>query len=67
VNTATIAAATAEAMAAQSGAFSNKASCHSMSKIRSRADHDLHNYELKEGGEVHIRPDTALPLSANRR
>jgi hypothetical protein len=33
VNTATTAAATAEAMAAQSVAFSDKASCQSMSKL----------------------------------
>jgi hypothetical protein len=40
---------------------------HHCGEYDQRADHDHHNYELKEGGEVHIRPDTALPLSANRR
>jgi hypothetical protein len=31
------------------------------------ADHDHHNCELKKLTELHIRPDTALRLSANLR
>jgi hypothetical protein len=31
------------------------------------ANQDHHDYELEELTELHIRPETALPLSANRR
>jgi hypothetical protein len=40
---------------------------HSSGEYDQGANHDHDNCKLKEGGEVHIKPDTALRLSANRR
>jgi hypothetical protein len=40
---------------------------HGSGEYDQRANHDHHNCELKKLTELHIRPDTALPPSANRR
>ena len=40
---------------------------HRSGEYNQGADHDHHNCKLKKLTELHLRPDTALPLSANRR